>query len=365
MKKIFSLIVATMMFATGAFAQHVEESKLFDNVSITVKGGVTTPLQTPVEDFRGIVGLELEKMITPVFGLGVEGEWTVNTSKWLGYTSDYAFDHQYIGVYGVTNLMNLFGGYKTRTFEMETVLGVGWGHAYTNWADPNYVMTKAGLNFNFNINDAVTIALKPAVVWNMNDGYNSNYNINRAALQVQAGVTYHFEGPSESRHFVVCDKVATQREVDKLNQQINALREQAQKDRENHNKQVNDLIKTNEDLAKALKDCESREVVVNSVVVAPIQFKQGSSELVNSQVAIKTLADMIKEDGGKYMVIGYASEEGTEEYNKELSFDRAVAVADALVEQGVAVEQLVTEGAGETTEFGEEPELNRIVIVKK
>ena len=365
MKKFFSFIIATMMFATCAFAQHVEESKLFDNVSITVKGGVTTPLQTPVEDFRGIVGLELEKMITPVFGLGVEGEWTVNTSKWTGDPGSYWFDHQYVGVFTTINWMNLLNGYKQRTFEVESVLGVGWGHAYTDWSDPNYIVTKAGLNFKFNVNDALTLSLKPAVIWNMNSGYNSNYNIDRGALQIQAGVTYHFEGPSGYRYFVVCDKVATQSEIDALNRTINGLREQNQRDRDNHAKQLNDLIETNKQLSKALEECEKREVVVNNTMVAPIQFKQGSDKLVNSDAAIKSIADMIIAGGEKYMVIGYASEEGNEDYNKELSFDRAVAVADALVEYGVKPEQLITEGVGETTEFGEEPELNRIVIVKK
>lgn len=367
MKKIFSLIIATMMFAISANAQTVvEQSNLFDNVSLTIKGGATTPLTTPIEGFRGVVGVELEKMVTPVFGLGIEGDWTVNTSSWKNYKSDYWFDHQYIGVYGVTNMSNLLAGYKgnPRVFEVETVLGVGWGHAYTNGKDVNFIMTKTGLNFNFSINEALTISIKPAVVWNMNDGKNSNYNINRAALQLQAGLTYNFEGPSGNRYFKYCDKVATQYEVDNLNRQINAMREENARDRENYSKQVNDLLEVNKTLSDALKKCEEREVIVNEVIITPIQFKQGSFDLATSKVTIKALAEVIKNSGERYSVIGYASEEGPAEFNQELSFERAVAVADMLVEYGVNPSQLSTEGRGETTEFGEK-EMNRIVIIKK
>lgn len=366
MKKIFSLFIATMMFAISANAQAVEQSNLFDNLSMTVKGGTTTPLATPIEHFRGIVGLELEKMVTPVFGLGIEGEWTVNTSSWKNYDSDHWFDHQYVGLYGVTNMSNLLAGYKgePRKFEVETVLGVGWGHAYANDADVNFVMTKTGVNLNFAVNEALTISVKPSVVWNMNAGVNSNYNINRAALQLQAGLTYNFEGPSGNRYFTYCNKVATQAEVDELNRQINAMREENARDRENYSKQVNDLLEVNKALGDALKKCEEREVVVNEVIVTPIQFKQGSFDLATSKSAIKTLAETIKNDGGRYKVIGYASEEGSIEFNQELSFDRAVAVADMLVEYGVNPSQLSTEGRGETTEFGEN-EMNRIVVIEK
>ena len=377
MKRFLFMLVATMFIATGAMAQKaVEESNLFDNVSLTIKGGATSQLKTPIEDIRGVAGIELEKMLTPTFGLGVEGEWTVNTSSWTGIYSNYIFDHQYVGLYGVTNLNNLLAGYKgqPRGFEVETVLGIGWGHGYVGGGiDENTVVTKTGLNLNWNLGKEKqwSIALKPAVIWNMcqiptsNRTY-ANYNINRAALQVQAGVTYHFEGPN-SRHFVISDKHYTQAKFDKLNEQINALREEGARDREACNKQVNALLETNKALMDELK--KAKEVKKPEVVevqnYTPIQFKQGSTTLVNSDAALKAIAEAMTKDGGKFTIVGFASEEGSEEYNKELSLSRATVVADELIFWGVNSDNLQITGAGATNQFGEQLELNRVVIIQK
>ena len=57
-----------------------------------------------------------------MFGLGVEGEWTVNTSTWNGAPSLHnTFDGQYVGMFGTVNFNNLFAGYsgQPRVFEVE------------------------------------------------------------------------------------------------------------------------------------------------------------------------------------------------------------------------------------------------------
>ena len=59
-----------------------------DPTAAGLQCGQITPLHGHNKSFwqnmRGVVGVELRKQITPVFGLGVEGEWTVNTSTWNG-----------------------------------------------------------------------------------------------------------------------------------------------------------------------------------------------------------------------------------------------------------------------------------------
>lgn len=367
MKKIFSLLIVAMITISASAQKSIEQSNIFDNVSMTIKGGATSPLSNPDESIRGVVGVELEKKITPIFGMGIEGDFAINTSKWINRKSDYVFDHQYIGVFTTTNWMNLLCGYKgsRRFFEIESNLGVGWGHTYTNGADYNYVATKAGLNFNFNPNESWTFSLKPAVVYNMNDGVNSNYNINRGALQVQVGVTYHFEGPSESRNFIICNKVATQSDMDNLNRTINGLREQAERDRAEYLKQISGLIEANKELSESLRKCESREMVVNNQIITPIQFKQGSCDLTTSEASLKAIAKVIKESNQSYVVVGYASEEGSYEFNKKLSEDRASAVVSVLIKYGAPYNKLTAIGMGETSEFSQSPELNRIVIINK
>ena len=355
------MTIAFMTTVTVASnAQTLEKSKITDNISVVVKGGATTPLNNPVDmdGVRGVFGVELRKEITPILGLGVEGEWTVNTSQWPSQIpSDFMVDHQYVGAFSTTNWMNLLGGFKgkPRTFEIETVVGVGWGHTFASVEDAthNLVMTKTGMNLNFNLGSKKdwSIGIKPAVVWNMNqDAWNSNYNVNRAALQLQASVAYRFS------HFNVCNRVATQDEVDAMNAKINALR-------------------------KELEECQSRPVEVKEVIVektvviekekevaamTPIQFLQNSNTVSEtSTVALYTMAEEMKQTGKTYTLVGFASEEGPEVFNQKLSEKRATIVKEKLVELGVEADKLITVGKGATTQFGEKREFNRVVVIEK
>lgn len=379
MKKFLFILVA--LFATiGLNAQPLEQSKFYDNLSLTIKGGATTPLNDPADQFKGMFGVEFEKDITPIFGLGVEGEWTINTSRWPNQLySGTGIDHQYIGMFGTTNLMNLFAGYngKPRSFEIETVLGIGWGHAYNNeYPDANVILTKTGLNINWNFGKQRewTLGVKPAVVWNMSkipcmdDLTFANYNINRAALQLQVGMTYHFGNSNGTHYFTLCDKVATQSEVDSMNDKINELRKQSQEDHNYYHEQIRLLNETNQRLSKALQECNNQQPkTVEVVKLPPVQFMFNSAKIhETSQSTLKSMADMILHQEGSYGVIGYASEEGDEEYNKALSLKRAEAVKNQLVKYGVPEDRLVVEGRGATNEFSVEvPFLNRVVIVKK
>lgn len=384
MKKFFSILILTLVFITSVNAQTVEDTKFFDNASITLKGGVTTPLYEPVNHFRGTYGLEVQKKLTPVFGLGLEGEWTANTWEWpksnFGFNSQplnwhYRVDYQYIGTFATTNLNNLFVGYKgtPRDFEVETVLGVGWGHIYTsnNQYDRNYVTTKVGLNLNYNFgpDKEFTISLKPSVLWNLTSSHHSyaSYNINKAMLQLQVGLTYHFEGPT-TRHFKICNKKYTesqmQRVVNESNNRINVLRAQMSENERVYNENLEALNNKNEELTQLLNECVNREDIETPYIPMPVQFKKRSAELVNADVILQDWFEMIQEDGGNYVIAGYASEEGTDEFNMELSRKRAENVMNRLIEMGVNPENLKAEGRGKTTEFGKALELNRVVIVE-
>jgi hypothetical protein len=209
--------------------------------------------------------------------------------------------------------MNLVSGYKgkPRVFEIETVVGVGWGHSFasTTNLEENAVLTKVGMNLNFNLgkSKAWTIGVKPAVVWNLNkNAFISNYDINRAGLQLQAGVTYNFKGSNDAHHFTYCNKVATQEEVDALNKKINQLR-------------------------GALQECQERPIEVQEVyvekvviqnrkVLTPtiIQFTSGSDAIPStSDAAIKALAMELLVSGQTCTLNGYASVDGDEAKNPQ------------------------------------------------
>ena len=140
MKKFLLLAVAAMTMGAASAQVTVEGNKIYDNISVTLKGGIVSPFQHYAfwKAARGVAGLELRKQITPVWGLGVEGEWSINTSSWTkgygehtsvwGPHSSTIIDHQLVGAFGTVNLSNLLLGYggMPRTLEVEAVAGAGW-----------------------------------------------------------------------------------------------------------------------------------------------------------------------------------------------------------------------------------------------
>ncbi len=79
-----------------------------------------------------------------------------------------------------------------------------------------------------------------------------------------------------------------------------------------------------------------------------IQFEFNSSVLkTEAYPTLDKLSSVLRENGGKVAVNGYASSEGTAAYNLKLSKDRANSVKTYLVNSGVNASQVVTKGYGE------------------
>lgn len=230
-KKFLAALAIAVSGVASASAQAVEQPGFFDNWSIGLDGGVTSPLRRNpfFKSMRGVVGAHIQKQITPTFAIGAEGLFGINTSSWKGRVhSSTVFDNSYVGLYGAVDLFNLFDGYKCalRPFNIEAVAGAGWAHEYFSSSDAaspwNYFATKAGFNLNYNINDNVTVSLKPSVLWNMSGNFKSSnlgFNVNKAVFNFMASVTYHLPGGFE------CVRPYDQGEIDALNGEINMLRD--------------------------------------------------------------------------------------------------------------------------------------------
>jgi OOP family OmpA-OmpF porin len=166
MKKITLILALVLCMGVSMQAKPFDGTKFGDNWSVSLQGGGIAPFQNYAfwKAMRGNVGVDITKMITPNFGLGIEGMWSINTTS-----SKTIFDASNISLLGKFNLMNIFAGYNgtPRFFEMELVGGMGWGHTYH--LNGNGVTSKVGLNFNFNLGEskAWTIAVKPAIVWGL------------------------------------------------------------------------------------------------------------------------------------------------------------------------------------------------------
>lgn len=380
MKKIVSVLALALMAVSVSAENLYKESKFFDNWYVGVQGGFSTPLanHTFWGDARGAFGINLGKQITPVFGLEAEYTALVNpecsedpyAGPWAGLRSgDFAIDYTTLTLNGTLNMMNLFAGYKgsPRFFEVQAVAGIGWSHIFIPKApDTNAMATKFGVNFNFNLGEqkAWTVALKPAVLYHV-DRAGSCLNVNKAQLQVFAGVTYHFKN-SNGTHSFAFGRGYDQAEVDRLNATINETRGQvAERDQTIASK--NQRIA---DLEAALKACEAKPAVVTTVTNTKdnlecyVYFNQGKSTISAAQMPnVERIATFLKNHAGSRVVVkGYASPEGSVEVNERIARQRAEAVKTQLVNKyKIAADRIVAEGQGVGNSFSE-PDWNRVSI---
>lgn len=258
MKRLFFLLILTIS-AISSFAEDklVEKPRFFDNWSVTLSGGAYHPMIYDLKyllDCSQMAGaVELKKQISPIFGLGIEANGYYKMSR-----EERKDPRTVIGPVVHINLMNLFGGYKgkPRFFELEAGVMPGWGHLYRGvkhifFPDENFFVTKFGLDMNFNLGKsrAWTVALKPAIVYDMavpHGNQYESYDINYADLQLMLGVTYHFHNHNGKRHFNYGVMKTDMDEVNRLNEIVNFLR----KDVEQRDAEISTLKTRNESLTE-------------------------------------------------------------------------------------------------------------------
>lgn len=364
-------------FALGAFTANAQTgetalqgTKFGDNWSIGINAGAVTPLthSSFFKDARPAFGFGITKQLTPVFGLGIQGMGYVNTTQ-----SKTAFDASDVSLLGKINLMNLFGGYQgtPRLFEIEALAGMGWLHYYMNGpGDQNSWSTRFGMNLNFNLGEAKawTLGVRPAIVYDMEGDFNaakSRFNVNNAAFELTAGITYHFMTSNGTHHFTNV-KPYDPVEIANLNSAVNDLRSQV-------NNKDNQLINANQQvnaLQSELNECRNKVVPVETVVKnnripeSIITFRQGKSVVDASQLPnVERVASYMNKHVNTTVVIkGYASPEGNLAFNEKLAKARAEAIKTILVKKyKIDAARITAEGQGIGDMFSE-PDWNRVSI---
>ncbi len=353
----------------------VQGAGFLDNWSIGINAGGVTPTSHSkfFKDMRPAYGIELTKQITPIFGLGLQFTAASNvTESYLG------IDATNLSLLGKFNLSNLFAGYngEPRLFEVEAVAGVGWGHDFypiSMQLDNNYLTSKYGLNFNFNLGEkkAWTVAFKPAIVYNMNTDNNRvspSYNVNQSGIELMAGVTYHFKNRNNGKHYMTLQRAYDQAEVDGLNAKVNDLRAQIN-DKDAELARQNNTIR---DLQQQLNDCRNQKPVVetqtitknNNSLEQTVTFRQGKSTVdASQQPNVERVATFLKNHkDAKVTIKGYASPEGSAEVNARIAKARAEAVKQILVKKyKIDAARITAEGQGVGDMFTE-PDWNRVSI---
>lgn len=367
-KTILLSVLALGALAINAQTVVVKGGGFWDNWSMGVQGGATMKMSGEgfFKSARPAFGLTLGKQWTPILGMDIQGMGYVNTTN-----SSTMIDASDVSLIGRMNLMNLFAGYNgmPRPFEVETVTGLGWLHHYmTGSGDTDDLSARIGLNFNFNLGEdaAWTLGIKPAVLFNLTGEYPSKklaFNRNKANMEILLGLTYHFADEDGNRHFALVNAIDPLA-LAAMNEEINDLREViVAKDVElvglaDELMVVQDQL--NEARNKEMETTGQTIKILESVVAFP--FNQ--SDVQTSQMpSLEHVANYLKDNpDAKITVNGYASPEGTEEYNLQLSQRRADAVKNILVDKyGIAADRINAIGHGVGDVFSV-PAWNRVGI---
>lgn len=321
-----------MMVCLGISAQTaVETPKTFDNVYIGAQAGVSTP--TSFNSFFPIntyFGIKVGKYLNPIVGFNVEGD------MWFGSASDNQSRFSWhngiratnVGLNATFDLYNWINGYDAnRTFTIIPEIGLGWLHTFNSSVnDCNYVSSKTGIQFAWNINKAWQVYAEPVIWWNLNKYRSFEFNKNNSQLGIQAGFIYKFKNSNGTHNFVVYN-------IGEMNDKINSLRAQVIELENQEPVILHDTVV----IYNTVYD------TINTISYASpyyICFAQNSSELTSEA---KEILDKISTDA-VVSIEATASPEGTKEYNQILSEKRAESVAQYLIDRGIEV--ISSEGLG-------------------
>ena len=367
-KTILLSVFALSVLTINAQTVVVKGGGFWDNWSMGVQGGATMKMSGEgfFKSARPAFGLTLGKQWTPILGMDIQGMGYVNTTN-----SSTMIDASDVSLIGRMNLMNLFAGYNgmPRPFEVETVTGLGWLHHYmTGSGDTDDLSARVGLNFNFNLGEdaAWTLGIKPAVLFNLTGEYPSKklaFNRNKANMEILLGLTYHFADGDGNRHFALVNAIDPLA-LAAMNEEINDLREViVAKDVELVGL-ADELMVVQEQLNEARnKEMEATGQTIK-ILESVVAFPFNQSDVQTSQMpSLEHAANYLKDNpDAKITVNGYASPEGTEEYNLQLSQRRADAVKNILVDKyGIAADRINAIGHGVGDVFSV-PAWNRVGI---
>ena len=373
MKK-FLFVIAIAASSVVANAQvALESSKFFDNWYFGIGGGVTAPLTCdPMFPLNGTGNITMGKKFSPIFALEADGIALLGSHMAKGEHVGMSANGHYnafraisVGVNGVTNLSNLFGGYKgaPRAVELSLVTGASWIHGFTPHVSDrqsNSLGAKTGLAIDFNLGTtkASTVRLEPFVLWNLSHPGNSYdnlaFNSNGGQLGLSLKYIYNFKTSNGTHHFKTYDVGAMLSEIDRLRAEL------AKKPME-----VIKEVPVEKIVEKPVEKIVEKTIVKETQLAPVVIFQLGKSTIDASQKpSVAMIAKyMQNHPTSKVLINGYASPEGNPELNQKLSDARAKAVYDMLVNTyKISPDRLTHKGLGVTDELFDENDWNRVAV---
>lgn len=362
-----------MTFSSLAQQTTVEGSKFFENTYM----GVSVGGQTNMTDLTGhqnwtvapTGSLYFGKWLTPTFGLELNGDVLFHD----GFSSRNKFvDGTYVGIAGRFNLNNAFHAYRGRPDAVEVIpfVGIGWLHGYGNGefsgehgnlptryvVGKNALATKMGIDLSINLdkNYAWSLNVRPTVEYALASrkiGY-PHYDKNYGRVGLEVGFTYKFGYKNSigqrTHNFTPAYTVA----------QYDAMVDELS------NREPEVVYVVQETVKEIVKEIPVVEKMPVYILTQPY-FNCASYELgPTADVVVDIIANEMNSNSCPYTITGYASLEGAEQFNVELSKQRAQSVYDVLVEAGINPDRLTVVAGGPTDKFGDSYEMNRTVVIE-
>ena len=301
------------------------------------------------KDYRTNLGFSLAvgKWFTPGLGLrtkfnGMWGRTIVSEDKALNASKYWTLNEQVL-----FNLSNLLMGYnEQRTWNFIPYIGGGVGHGISYHTSV--------LGYSLGVLNTFRLTPKLAVNLDINygsydaafDGFSGGGDTKLSLkgrdriVNVEVGLTYRL-GKSSWKAAADLDaaQALAQSEIDALNAQLA------------------DLLAENDRLNQELENAQQpapapqETVTVTQLVSAPASvFFNLNEAVIATQRDLQNVAELVavaKQQGAKLVVTGYAdSVTGSAERNRQLSEQRAEAVANEIVKMGFPREQIETIAAG-------------------
>lgn len=379
------MLLSVTFFTAKAQEMRMPKYGFLDNWSFSAGIGANATFADKYQDIKPQnwgpeAWVSLNKDWSPVVGTRLQLGWNKTnvftaSKNWVGTKDFLQSMKQSPNNLGASldftiNVLNTFLYDYDRRFNILAIAGIGYSHMFekhndfvedmsipdvNNYKKGNYIVPKVGLQLNYRVSDPVLIFLEGDF-----RVYSDKLDeiVNKAQYDGQmvltAGITYKFKNRDGSRGFRYIPSY-NQEDIDALNNEINSLKEQL----ESKPKEV--------EVVKEVKVVEN--VVEKDLAPVTVSFSLNSSNIEEKQKAnIENIATYLKDNPDiNVSVVGYADKEtGTAEYNKELSVDRAEAVAKLLVDKyGIDKDRLTVCGEGDTVQQYEKNDWNRAVIFMK
>ena len=385
-KSLLFLLVFFTVSAGVASAQNVETLEFKDSKRefnygfISVTGGTTLFMGDYADerDFGSrlapIMDASIGKMFNPYLGFRLQWTgWNMNSvspggTKWSGgllesgskfYKNDFNLNYTHVDL--LWNLSNSLGGPKERRFwDFVPYVGVGWVNANkVNSSPENRLGVNAGLLQQFRLSPSVDIILDARAM-------GTNRNIDHVVkddgksfdmtASLTLGVAYNFGRAKVEAMVAPIDLSIYDNRISALERDLAASQARAAQ------------------LARDLEAEKAREktVINNNIVAAQLAvwFEIGHANLSEKEkINLGYIADAIKKGSSDKVYTIYSSADkqtGSPVFNQRLSEQRAQAVYDELVKNGVNSSQLrlnpVGGVANPDAKF-DKPLLNRVAII--